>query len=234
MDLPEIEHLAAEAINNRPKVTNAPVNLYICDGRLICGARILMPKDADFVAHVPPYQLQNGFSDKEWKLIVERIKEIAGPEELTAEATKKSTSVERSELRRQIKTNQEEFKERRKEQRLNYHHPIWFARDFNETLSRGRMVDVCSGGMAFTCRASENYPQPGQQIATRFSVPRFNPDDSFDTVSFNRRGRICRVDKTNRFLRRVAVQFAKPLPFKPAEQNIDESNSNRKLSAVTM
>ena len=248
MNLPEIEHLVAEAINNRPKVTNAPLNLYIYDGRLICGARILMPKGADFVAHVPPYQLQNGFSNKEWKLIVEEIKEIAGAEELTAETTKRPASAGQNEPQHKTETEQEEFKERRSEQRLDYHRPMWFGDDFNEILSRGRMVDVSSEGMAFTCGTDESCLRPGQQIAARFSVPRLNPDDSFDAVSFNRRCRICRVNKANRFMRRVAVQFAKPLPFKPAEQeppkkrplsplgeshDAGESNAKQNLKTVT-
>ncbi len=42
----EIESLIAEAIDNRPRVTNAAMNLYIHNGRLICGARIVMPEDA--------------------------------------------------------------------------------------------------------------------------------------------------------------------------------------------
>jgi len=108
--------------------------------------------------------------------------------------------------------------ERRREQRLRYHWPVWFAEDFNETLSQGQMLDVSSGGAAFTCHADENCPYPGQQVTTRFSVPCFAPEDSFDIANFTRIGRICRVDNVNSFLRRVAVQFAEPLPFKPGEQ----------------
>ena len=212
MNSPEIERLIAEAIENRPKVTNAPMNLYIYDGKLICGARVVMPRDADFIAHVAPHQLENGFSDSEWKLVVEKTREIVSSEELTAGAVKKPLSGKRK-------------KEQRKEQRLRHRRPVWFAEDFGAELSQGRMVDVSSMGMAFTCRADENCSHPGQQIAARFSVPRLNPDDSFDTVSFNRIGRICRLDRVNSPLRRVAVQFAKPLPFKPAEQAIGKSNS---------
>ena len=220
MNSPEIEYLIASAINNRPKVTNAPMNLYIYDGKLICGARIVMPKDADFVAHVAPHQLENGFGDGEWKLIVERTIEIAGTQELTAGIIPMSTG--QNEFHHRIKTDRAKLKEQRREQRLRHRRPVWFGENFGGTLSQGQMVDVSSGAVAFTCRADGNCPQPGRQIATRFSVPRLNPDDSFDAVSFNRIGRICRVDKANDILRRVAVQFAKPLPFKPGEQNISK------------
>ncbi|HEW79776.1 MAG TPA: PilZ domain-containing protein [Phycisphaerales bacterium] len=127
-----------------------------------------------------------------------------------------------------------ENNERRREQRLRYHWPVWFAEDFNETLSQGQMVDVSSGGAAFTCHADESCPYPGQQVTARFSVPCFGPEGSFDMASFTRSGSICRVDNVNRFLRRVAVQFANPLPFKPGEQADSESDAQQKLKAVTI
>ena len=126
----------------------------------------------------------------------------------------------------------DEINERRREQRLRYHWPIWFAEDFNETLCQGQMVDVSSAGAAFTCHADENCPYPGQQVTTRFSVPCFGPEDSFDIANFTRIGRICRVDNVNSFLRRVAIQFAEPLPFKPGEQAGSESDAQQQLDAV--
>ncbi len=113
--------------------------------------------------------------------------------------------------------------ERRTEQRLRYHWPVWLAEDFNETLSQGQMVDVSSRAAAFTCHADENCPYLGQELTARFSVPRFGPDDSFDMANFTRLGRICRVDNVNNFLRRIALQFAEPLSFKPGEQAGSES-----------
>ena len=124
--------------------------------------------------------------------------------------------------------------ERRKERRLRYHWPIWFAEDFNETLIQGQMVDVSSEGAAFTCYADEDCPSPGQNVTARFSVPRFGPNESFDMASFTRLGRICRVDNVNKFLRRIAVQFAEPLSFKPGEQTNNESETQQKLKAVTI
>jgi len=88
----------------------------------------------------------------------------------------------------------EESKERRGETRLRYHWPVWFAEDFNDTLTQGQMVDVSSGGAAFTCHADEHCPYAGQDLTARFSLPRFGPGESFDMASFVRPGRICRVD----------------------------------------
>jgi len=122
--------------------------------------------------------------------------------------------------------------ERRGEQRLRYHWPIWFAEDFNEVLSQGEMVDIFSNAAAFTCRADGNCPYPGQHITARFSVPRFGEDDSFDMANFIRPGHISRVDNVNSFSRRVAIQFAEPLPFKPGEQTDSESDAQQQLDAV--
>ena len=124
--------------------------------------------------------------------------------------------------------------ERRKEQRLRYHWPVWFAEDFNDVLTQGQMVDVSSDGAAFTCHADENCPYLGQELTARFSIPRFGAGDSFDMASFTRSARICRVDDVNSFLRRVAVQFAEPLPFKPGEQADNESDTQQKLKAITI
>ena len=124
--------------------------------------------------------------------------------------------------------------ERRREQRLRYHWPVWFAEDFNGTLAQGQMVDVSSGGAAFTCYADTACPYPGQNVTARFSIPQFARDDSFDMASFTRNGRICRVEEVNKFTRRVAMQFAEPLPFKPGEQVRGEEETRQRLKAVTI
>jgi hypothetical protein len=79
------------------------------------------------------------------------------------------------------------------------------------------MVDVSSGGAAFTCYA-DRCPTNGEHITARFSVPRFgqSSDESFDLSNFIRDGRICRIDELGPYVRRVAVQFSEPLPFEPA------------------
>ena len=102
----------------------------------------------------------------------------------------------------------EQTSERRKEQRLRYHWPVWFAEDFNHILSQGQMIDVSSQGAAFTCYADQDSPCPGQEQTIRFSVPRFESNDSFGMASFTRKGRVCRVENSNPFLRKIAIQFA--------------------------
>ena len=126
----------------------------------------------------------------------------------------------------------EEQNERRTEQRLRYYWPIWFAEDPNEMLAQGQMVDVSSRGAAFTCYADNVCPYPGQHITARFSVPRYGPEDSFDMANFTRSAHVCRVDNINSFLRRIAVQFAEPLPFKPGEQPDSELDAQQQLDAV--
>jgi hypothetical protein len=122
-----------------------------------------------------------------------------------------------------------ENNERRREQRLRYYWPIWFAEDFNKALSQGQMVDVSSKAAAFTCYAHEGCPCPGQYITARFSVPRYRPDNSFDMANFTRSGHVVRVDNVNSFLRRVALHFAQPLPFRPGEQSTFKIDAGRVL-----
>jgi len=116
--------------------------------------------------------------------------------------------------------------ERRSEERLHYYWPIWFAEDFNGVLSQGQMLDVSSRGAAFTCYTDDDCPYPGQEITARFSVPRFGTDDSFDMENFTISAHICRVEEMNNFTRRVAIQFAEPLSFKPGEQAYTEIESD--------
>jgi hypothetical protein len=117
-----------------------------------------------------------------------------------------------------------ENNERRTEPRLRYHWPIWFAEDFSGELAQGQMSDISSKAAAFTCYDDGTCPYPGQQIIARFSVPRYGPDDSFDMADFTRSGHVSRVDSVNSFVRRVALQFADPLPFKPGEPVDNESD----------
>lgn len=128
----------------------------------------------------------------------------------------------------------EENNDRRTEQRLRYYWPIWFAEDVNRTLSQGQMVDISSKAAAFTCHADDGRPYFGQPITARFSVPCYGLDDSFDMKDFTRSGYVYRVDNLSNFLCRVVVQFADPLPFKPGEQEANESEAQQILGPVTV
>jgi len=108
--------------------------------------------------------------------------------------------------------------ERRAEERLHYHWPIWFAEDVNGELGQGQMTDISSRAAAFTCRADYQCPHPGQHLTARFSVPRYGDDGAFDVADFVRWGHISRVDEVNSVLRRVTMHFGEPLPFRPGEQ----------------
>jgi len=119
-----------------------------------------------------------------------------------------------------------EHAERRTEKRLRYYWPIWFAENFDDALAQGQMVDLSSRGAAFTCYADQTCPHPGQHITARFSVPRYGPDGSFDMADFTRSAHICRIQNVNPFLRRIAVQFAEALPFKPGEQDTEHADAD--------
>lgn len=106
--------------------------------------------------------------------------------------------------------------EKRRENRLNYNWPVWFAEDYNDMLSQGQMIDISSEGAAFTCYA-DKCPHDGEEITARFSVPNHHHTDAFDLDNFIRKGHVCRVEEIGGYLRKVAIQFAEPLPFKPGE-----------------
>ena len=115
-----------------------------------------------------------------------------------------------------------ETNERRKEKRLRYNWPVWYAEDYNDILSQGQMVDISSTGAAFTCY-TDKCPSAGSQITARFSVPRHGEQDSFDMENFIRSGHICRVDEVSPYVRRVAIEFGQPLTFKPGEIQDNEA-----------
>ena len=123
----------------------------------------------------------------------------------------------------------DENKKRRREDRLQYKWPVWFAEDFEQTLAEGLMVDVSSGGMAFICNDDENCPQVGQRLTARFSIPRSEQDDPSDMTSFTRTGRVLRVDSVNALLCQVAIQFEEPLSLKPCEQACIDMLHNNSL-----
>jgi len=127
----------------------------------------------------------------------------------------------------------EHTSERRRERRLRYHWPVWFAEDFNEILSQGQMVDVSSGGAAFTCQGDRSCPYPGQEITARFSVPHFGSDNSFNLTNFIRSSRVCRVDYLSNNLHRIAVQFHQALPFKPGEQADNQDELEQELETAS-
>jgi hypothetical protein len=115
-----------------------------------------------------------------------------------------------------------EFEERRTEKRLRYHWPVWFAEDFDDVLSQGRMVDVSSRGASFACPTDGSCPHVGQRLTVRFSVPKFD-ENSFEMEDFMRSGHVCRIQEQSAFAKRAAMQFAEPLPFSPGEQSWSES-----------
>lgn len=214
MNSPDVEYLIDQAISNRPKATNASMNLYVFNGRIVCGARIVMPKNAALVAHLLPEQLMSGFNDRQWKLLVDKTKGILENQNQDSNSVDYINGKARHQL-----TNDE----RRAESRLPYRRPIWFAEDMHKKLNRAVLCDVSSGGMSFTCCSDENSPQSGEQIAARFNIPKRTGDDSTASVKFDRVGRICRIDKIDNSLNRIAVQFTTPLPFSPAEQLNNQS-----------
>lgn len=105
----------------------------------------------------------------------------------------------------------------RREARLRRQWTVLFAMDSKTALSKGMMVDVSSGGLAFRCDAGKNCPAVGQQVVTQFDIPSKEEQEPSEVMTFTRSGRVLRVDMLNPFLRHIAIQFDEPLPLKPSE-----------------
>ncbi|MBN1786770.1 MAG: PilZ domain-containing protein [Sedimentisphaerales bacterium] len=199
MDIPKIEQLISKAIQNRPSAANAPLNLYVYNGRIVCGTRVVMPKNARFICHIAAETIIQGFNASQWKAVVEKtvwiLKDVSGDN-----------------------TDECDFKERRREERLKLTGPLWFTPQGRDSALQGQLVDVSSGGMAFNCYKN-GCPATGNQITARFTVPWFSPQGNVQNRKFTRTAKVCRIGGGDSQLKRVAVQFDEPLPFKPAEQN---------------
>jgi hypothetical protein len=108
--------------------------------------------------------------------------------------------------------------ENRYEQRLAYRWPIWFGEDATQAVFPGLMVDVSSGGIAFTFKAGHCRLHEGQQLMVRFSLPRFDENDPGATVGITRTGQVRWVVVSGSGVHKVGLQFDTPLSLKPAEE----------------
>ena len=226
MNPAQIERLISKAIENRPRVTNAPLSLYICEGKLVCGARIVTPKDATFIAYVHTDTIDNGFSDKQWKLIVEKTMRLLLQQQGVSAQSLAANSGKTSRPR---KTGSASGKEHRKEQRLKYRQPIWFSNELSKALSQGQTFDISSKGISFNCYSQDSCLYPRQEISTRFSVPCINANKKLEMQNFTRKGRICRIDSGKGSLDKIAIQFTDSLPFKPGEQGLGPDDLPERL-----
>jgi hypothetical protein len=131
-----------------------------------------------------------------------------------------------------IKTN--ENHERRRERRLRYQWPVWFAEDVNEVLSQGQMVDITSESAAFTCHSHDTLTFPGQKVTLRLSIPKFSDNDAFELACYVRKGNVYRIEEIDNYTRRIVTQFAEPLPYKPGEQIKNDIEENHLATALTI
>jgi len=107
--------------------------------------------------------------------------------------------------------------ENRYEERLSYRWPVWFGEDITQAVFPGLMVDVSSGGIAFTYKCGRRL-QESQPLTVRFSLPRFDEHDPGATIGVTRTGCVRWVISGADGTHTVGVQFDTPLSLKPAEQ----------------
>lgn len=103
--------------------------------------------------------------------------------------------------------------ERRREERLDYRWPVWFGKDFTQTMSQGQMANISGGGIAFDYSSEGTCLRIGECLTVRFSIPRFQGDDPTTTVNVTRTGQVRRIEETESKSRRAALQFDTPLPL---------------------
>ena len=108
--------------------------------------------------------------------------------------------------------------ENRYEERLAYRWPVWFGEDMTQMIHSGLMLNVSSTGIAFTIQAADrSLVQAGRGIAIRFSLPRFDEQDTAATVGVTRTGRVRWINAIADGYK-IGLQFDTPLSLKPAEQ----------------
>ena len=112
------------------------------------------------------------------------------------------------------------YQERRKEKRLYYDWPILFCREFEKDYWLGEILNISSTHIAFTCQ-TKHCPAGDETTTLRFSVPRYNPDGSFEKEDFTSIGRVSSARVIDPYTRLVVLKFEKPLSFKPGEQEVN-------------
>jgi hypothetical protein len=120
--------------------------------------------------------------------------------------------------------------QRRKERRLRYHWPIWFAEPWDrDNVIQGQIVDLSGEAAAFTCHRQHHSPYLSEQVIARFCVPVYGEEASFKVRDFIRTGYISRVDWMNPHLQRVVIRFHESLEFKPGEQENEAAAVSERL-----
>jgi len=106
----------------------------------------------------------------------------------------------------------------RSEERLCYQWPVWFGEDTAQAGSLGLMVDISSGGLAFTCPIDRRCFREEQRLTVRFDIPQFGRlDDPQAMAGVTRTGRVRSVvTRGDRY--RIGFQFDQPLSLKPSDE----------------
>ena len=112
----------------------------------------------------------------------------------------------------------DEKSHRKNEERLRYQWPVWFGEDTTQAGFLGLMVDISSGGLAFTCPIDGCRFREEQRLTVRFDIPQFSRlDDPEAMAGVVRTGRVRSV-VTRGDMCRIGLQFDEPLSLKPGEE----------------
>ena len=112
------------------------------------------------------------------------------------------------------------YQEKRKEKRLNYDWPISFCREFDKYFLQGKILNISSTHIAFSCQ-TKHCPAGDGIAVLRFNVPKFSSDGNFQKKEFTYIGSVSSVRLPNPFTRLVVIALESPIPFKPGEQDVN-------------
>ncbi|MHC4424557.1 MAG: hypothetical protein ACYSYV_00510 [Planctomycetota bacterium] len=152
----------------------------------------------------------------------------------------KHTSLNENKVDRQTTVAAtDEMSERRREQRLYYHWPIWFSKESAKAFApekrfQGQMLSVSSDGAAFTYCAEEISLHQNEQIIARFRVPRFGSSEPFSMALFTRAGHVSGTYDVDNSRCKAIIQFDRPLFFNPGEQGVSEYEAQQKLKGMVI
>ena len=99
----------------------------------------------------------------------------------------------------------EKANEQRTEQRLQYRWPVRFSNLNNNEPYQGQIVDLSSKAMSFLCHIDQNHFETGDSIKINFGVPFFRNTENFDTILFERIGKVNRIDKPGSKVYRIGA-----------------------------
>ena len=108
-------------------------------------------------------------------------------------------------------------KERRRQKRLRFLWPVWFAYQATGELLKGQAVDLNEQGISVTVK-TDSSPAVGDHVLARFSFP-CQSSQTFAMDGYYGWSEVIRVDAAGPDRQRVALRLHTPLANNPVSES---------------